>query len=164
MQKHEERIGVRIPGQGYFMVTAMVGPFESDEEVLPRISTTVGTIFNVSGTKYEVTRSSPFTLKKLPSADEESEEEAPPPPPKRAKPAKVERVSEPPPPSERRASLPPGPQVGERWKPRDPRRIASFIVVAVEDDHVVTDDGRKIQLARFPRYERVDVTSKASSA
>lgn len=160
MQKHEERIGVRIPGVGFYMVSAKVGPFDSDEEVLSRISTTVGAIFNVAGTKYEVTRSDPFTLKKISSIDDQYEEE--PAAPKKPEPAKVERASEPPP-SERRLSQPPGPQVGEQWRPKDPRRIASFTVVAVNADHVVTDDGRKIQLARFPKYTRVAAASKASA-
>jgi len=47
-----------------------------------------------------------------------------------------------PPQSERRASVP---AVGECWKPKDPRRIASFTVKEVipEQDLVITDDNRK---------------------
>jgi hypothetical protein len=155
MQKHEERIGVRIPGQGYHMVTALVGALESDEEVLARISKVVGTVFNVSGTKYELLSSSPYRLKRLPNEDEEGEAEAPKKePPKKEPRVKAEKPPKPPKPpeEEKKIALP---QVGERWKPRDPRRIAAFTVVSIADDHVVTDDGRKIQLARFPRYERV---------
>lgn len=152
MSKHEERIGVKIPGQGYYMLTVMVGTLDSDEEVLSRITKKVGSVFNVSGVKYELVKSEPYTLLRLPSEDDE--EPAP------RKPVQATRKSEPPE-STKRVSLPPGPAVGEVWKPRDPRRIASFTVVAIKDDHVVTDDGRQIQLARFPRYERVSVASPA---
>jgi hypothetical protein len=172
MPKYEEQIGVKIPGQGHYMVSLAVGPFDTDEQVLSRISTRVGTIFNVTGQKFEVVSSQPFKLRKLvdksSSDDEEEAQKARPP---KAGPPKVEapkteplprHVTEPPP-SEKRTALPAGPQVGERWKPKDPRRIASFVVVAVEDDYALTDDNRKIQLARFPRYERVsEAPSKAS--
>lgn len=47
------------------------------------------------------------------------------------------------------------PVVGETWKPKDPRRKTSFTVVEVDEDSVLTDDGRRIQLARFHRYERI---------
>jgi hypothetical protein len=169
MQKHEERIGVRIPGVGQYMVNVMVGPFDSDEEVLARISQKVGTVFNVLGTKYEVVSGNPFKLKKLPNPDDEDgtpEEEHPKPKAEdKPKPAKKEAPAKEDAPASKRREAPSVvmPQVGERWKPRDPRRIASFTVVAVESDHVVTDDGRHIQLARFPRYEKVpETTSKAS--
>lgn len=153
MPKYEEQIGVKIPGQGYYMVSLAVGPFDSDEEVLSRISTKVGTVYNVTGSKFEVIRSSPFKLKRL--AQKDDVDDAP----------EAKRTSiDPPPSSERRSTeSPPNPQVGERWKPKDPRRIASFLVVKVEADHVVTDDGRTIQLARFHRYKRVaSASSKAS--
>ncbi len=159
MPKYEEQIGVKIPGQGYYMVSLAVGPFDSDEQVLSRISTKVGTVYNVTGSKFEVISSSPFRLKRLVQKAEVDEEEK-----VVAPKAKVQQpASEPPPASERRPSQPAvAPQVGEQWKPKDPRRIASFLVVVVEADHVVTDDGRKIQLARFHRYERV--TTAASKA
>lgn len=168
MPKHEEKIGVKIPGQGYYMVSLEVGPFDTDEQVLSRISTKVGTVYNVAGEKFEVVKSSPFKLKKLASNTEEADEPRPKREPKPEKapskvPPKPERKSGPPPSDRRSAASSPVPRVGEQWKPRDPRRIATFTVVAVENDYVVTDDGRKIQLARFPRYERVNqAASKAS--
>lgn len=163
MPKYEEQIGVKIPGQGYYMVSIEVGPFDTDEQVLARISTRVGTVYNVSGQKFEVVRSDPFKLKKLvvkPEKDDEEEDEKP--KVRKTKPPKPP-VSEPPPPSERRVQPSDGPQVGERWRPRDPRRIKSFVILAVKKDYVLTDDNREIQLSRFPRYERVAAaTSKAS--
>jgi hypothetical protein len=161
MPKFEEQIGVKIPGQGHYMVSIAVGPFDTDEEVLARISTRVGTIFNVTGTKYEVVCSSPFKLKKL-TEKSESEEDEPPPKKSRA-PKEAKPTNETPPPLSKRRDAEIGPQVGETWKPKDPRRIASFVIVSVEADHVVTDDGRTIQLARFLRYERLkEASSKAS--
>lgn len=49
-----------------------------------------------------------------------------------------------------------GPQVGERWRPRDPRRKSGFTIKAVTEDSVLADDGRTIALNRFDRYEKVD--------
>ena len=126
----EEKIGVRLPDGTCHMAVVKVGALDSDEDVLKRISTRVGTLFNVTGQKYVVTSQDPFLLKKL--ADEE---EVP------VTPVQIDTS---------------GPQVGETWRPRDPRRKASFIVIAVEEDHVKTNDGRRIQLARFKRYERVE--------
>jgi hypothetical protein len=123
-QGFEEKIGVRLPDGTRHMAVVRVGALDSDEEVLKRISTKVGTLFNVTGTKYLVTCQDPFKLKKVGSEEPEVAEA--------------------------------GPQVGETWRPKDPRRKASFIVLAVEGDLVVTNDGRKIQLARFKRYERVE--------
>lgn len=166
MPKYEEQIGVKIPGQGHYMVSLEVGPFDTDEQVLSRISTKVGTIYNVTGQKFEVVSSQPFKLKKLNREPSEEDVEAPKKsrPPKKPSEPSPQSLNEIPPPSERRTSAPSSePQVGERWKPRDPRRIASFVVVAIEADHVLTDDGRKIQLARFPRYERVDTAAAKAS-
>ncbi len=159
MPKYEEQIGVKIPGQGYYMVSLEVGPFDTDEQVLSRISTKVGTVYNVTGQKFEVVSSQPFRLKKLTVKPEpkEDEDEAP----RRSRPPKKISIS----PSEpsRPTSQLTGPQVGERWKPKDPRRIASFLIAAVEDDYVLTDGGRTIQLARFPRYERVSIAASKAS-
>ena len=47
------------------------------------------------------------------------------------------------------------PRPGEVWRPRDPRRKATFTVKAVTDTEVVAEDGRSIQLDRMKRYERV---------
>ncbi len=47
------------------------------------------------------------------------------------------------------------PQVGQTWRPKDPRRKASFTIVGVSGGEVRTDDGRTIQLARMSRYVRV---------
>jgi len=135
-QSFEEKIGVRLPDGTRHMAVVKVGALDSDEDVLKRISTRVGTLFNVTGTKYLVTCQDPFRLEKvvgdvwaLPKVE-------------KAVSAVVAQTTS-------------GPQVGETWRPKDPRRKASFIVLAVEEGHVVTDDGRRIQLTRFKRYERV---------
>jgi len=128
---HEENIGVRLPDGTRHMATVRVGALDSDEDVLQRISSRVGTIFNVTGVKYKLVSADPFRLKKL----SESEDSTP----------LVEVI--------KTAST--VPTVGERWKPKDPRRKTAFTVKAVEADHVITDDGRTIQLTRFSRYERV---------
>lgn len=155
MRTYEEKIGVRLPGHGFEVVTMRVSGDATDEEIMRRISTAVGTLFNIGGVKYEVTSSLPFRIKQLPR---EQEPEPAVEKPKAVKPKqepKPKADSVPPPPSERRVSLQVTPRVGERWKPKDPRRIADFTVVAIEGDQAVTDDGRRIQLARFKRYEQV---------
>ncbi len=182
MRTHEERIGVVLPGQGPHIVTVQVGALETDEVVLRRISTALGTIFNVGGVKYEVVSSSPFRLKRIANKprEEEAVDEEPPAievvpeeaaqisteavPLEAQAPEPVEKPSTVrPPESSSRLNTINGPRVGERWRPKDPRRKADFIVVAIEDDHAVTNDGRRIQLARFRRYERVPSSeSKAS--
>ncbi len=48
-----------------------------------------------------------------------------------------------------------GPQVGERWRPKDPRRKNSFTILKIEGDTAHTDDGRTVKLDRFRRYERI---------
>jgi len=151
------------------MVTVLVTGLESDEELLQRISKDVGTIFNVTGTKYLVVSSDPFQLKNI--TDEGEPEMVTPVASKssgRSNPvAKLEPpkpASVPPPESERRISHPGGPLVGERWRPRDLRRTdKAFTVVAVHEDHLVTDAGRKVQLARLWRYERVDPSEEPAS-
>jgi len=151
MRTYEEKIGVRLPGQGFSIVSMRVSGDDTDEEIVRRISTQVGAQFNIGGVKYEIVSSLPFKLKKLPREQEHEPEEEMPKPAATKKP-KADSV---PPPSERRVAQPDMPRVGERWKPKDPRRIADFTVTAIEGDHAVTDDGRRIQLARFKRYERI---------
>lgn len=48
-----------------------------------------------------------------------------------------------------------GPQPGEVWRPRDPRRKASFTIKAVTGTEVIAEDGRTVQLDRMSRYEKV---------
>lgn len=70
--------------------------------------------------------------------------------------ASVEKAAEAP---AKRPSRPPAAapvvQIGQRWRPKDPRRKAAFTVVEVGSDYAVTDDNRSIQLARFSRYQLV---------
>lgn len=127
---HEENIGVRLPDGTRHMATVRVGALDSDEDVLQRISSRVGTIFNVTGVKYQLVSADPFRLKKLSNSEDGT--------------PIVEVIK----------TLPTTPIVGERWKPKDPRRKTSFTVKEVFADHILTDDGRTIQLARFSRYER----------
>lgn len=47
-------------------------------------------------------------------------------------------------------------QVGQQWMTKDSRRKqVPFTLVAVNEDHVVADDGRAIKLDRFSRYRLV---------
>jgi len=46
--------------------------------------------------------------------------------------------------------------VGSKWLPKDPRRKQVVLtVVGIEDEQVVMDDGRKIQVERLKRYRQV---------
>jgi len=141
--RYAEQIGVRLPDGTRQTVTVHV---VTDEEVLRHVSTVVGTIFTVKGKEFEVTSKYPFRIKKI----RDVVEVEPPvlestPPPSEEEPKEELTADEPvasPPQSERRASVP---AVGECWKPKDPRRIASFTVKEVipEQDLVITDDNRK---------------------
>jgi hypothetical protein len=67
-------------------------------------------------------------------------------------------------PPPRRSSRPPAPvipiRVGQAWVPKDTRRKPTpFRLVAVNPDHAIADDGRKIQLQRFSRYRLVNEAS-----
>jgi hypothetical protein len=59
-------------------------------------------------------------------------------------------ISEPPP-----SGVQPMVQVGQTWKPRDPRRKASFTVAKIDEDFVYAEDGRKVARERLKRYEMV---------
>lgn len=123
VRTHEERIGIKFPDGTHHIVVVQVSALEDDETILRRFSSPVGTIFNVTGTKYKVVAVEPFELERIESVKE---------------------------------SLPSVlPMVGQVWKPKDPRRKGTFTVVELDGDEVVTDDGRRIQLSRFNRYERL---------
>lgn len=163
MKKHEEQIGVRLPDGRRYMATVLAGALETDEEILVRMTKEVGTIFNVNAQKLLVVSLNPFRLKNITEVDEGDEAPKPkkerlPEPTRPVEP--VEKV-EAAPQSERRLSSS-GPAVGERWRPKDPRRIASFVVKDVQGDVVLTDDGRSIALSRFSRYVRVEEAATKS--
>lgn len=164
-RKQLEYVGITIPGKGKRIGQIAIGPYEKEEEIFRKISTIVGTQFRLAGIDYEVVCSEPFKLVQLTQGQEpfklksrgpevtesvfaedtlvvEDQSEA-----------KVETtaVTTPQKPSVRVA----GPAVGERWRPRDPRRVASFTIVKIEGETVFTDDGRTVKLDRFKRYERV---------
>lgn len=175
MKKHEEQIGVRLPDGRRYMATVQVGPLESDEEILVRMTKDVGTIFNVNAQKLLVVSLDPFRLKNITEVEEEDEEPKTRKRPERPTPAApvpvvvatVETEAAPvevdtAPKSERRQTTS-GPSVGERWRPKDPRRIASFVVRDIQGDEVLTDDGRSISLNRFGRYVRVEEAVTAKS-
>jgi hypothetical protein len=183
MKKFEEQIGVRLPDGRRFMATALVGPLESDEEILSRMTNDVGTIFHVNGQKLLVTSLKPYRLKNITDDAVEESSEVPsddsvkpvaapvpeevtqehlepvvqklPEPEPQPDPPVIQSAPEPEPKSRRRPSTI-VPAVGERWRPKDPRRIASFVVKEVRGAEVLTDDGRSIALGRFDRYVRVD--------
>jgi hypothetical protein len=169
MKKHEESIGVRLPDGRRFMATALVGPLESDEEILERMTKEVGTIYNVTGQKLLVVCLNPFKLKNITEREEDFEEPREREVKKVPSVAKVEPVvsknepEEAEPESERRSSST-IPAVGERWRPKDPRRIASFVVKDVQGEAVLTDDGRSIDLKRFSRYVRVEAAPLKAEA
>jgi len=150
MKKYEEQIGVRLPDGRRYMATVLVGPLESDEEILVRMTKEVGTIFNVNAQKLLVTSLKPFRLKNITEV-EDGEDNVRDLKVRRPKAEPVERE----PKSERRPAAS-TPVIGERWRPKDPRRLASFVVKDVTDDAVLTDDGRSIALNRFGRYVRVE--------
>lgn len=120
----EEQIGVKYPNGAHHVVTLQVGVLDSDETVLKRLVREVGTVFNITGTKYKVVSIDPFVFKRLGGENEEA----------------LPQVL---------------PTIGETWKPKDPRRKTSFKIIGLEGDAALTDDGRRIQLSRFNRYERL---------
>lgn len=161
MRTLEETIGVRVPGQGYQLATVRVRATDSDEDILRGLSRVVGTTFNVSGTQYELISLEPYKLKRLVTPKRKDGTVDDP----------VDEVIEVVTTSEVIKS-PPGllplpnagakgitPCVGETWKTKDKRRSTTFTISAIDGDYAVTPDGRRIQLARFCRYERLDLTS-----
>jgi hypothetical protein len=48
-----------------------------------------------------------------------------------------------------------GPQPGERYRPKDPRRKSGFTIKAVTETSVIADDGRVVSLDRMKRYEKI---------
>lgn len=48
------------------------------------------------------------------------------------------------------------PQLGQKWRDRDARRPTPFIIANLTDEHVLTDDGRKISRSRMHRYKIVE--------
>lgn len=133
----EETIVVQVPGHGSQLVHCRMKPGEGDDEVAKRLSFRFksGTVLGIDGAKWRVDGPGNVTLMFDPIDGVYPKGNG-----------SVE---------ERQAAAKELPQPGETWKPKDPRRKASFKVLKVEDDHVHTDDGRTIQLARMVRYERV---------
>jgi len=156
MIKYEEQIGVRLPGGLLHLATVKVGALESDEEILARISTEIGTLFNVTGTRYIVTSSKPFKLKQIKDDAEPVESKVRTQVKTDSAQGDFKKLE-----SHNETSMP---AVGECWRPRDPRRVSSFFVKAIEGDHAVTDDGRRIQLARFVRYDKVQSLVQTSGS
>ncbi len=48
-----------------------------------------------------------------------------------------------------------GPQVGQVYRPKDPRRKSSFTIKAVHEDSVEGEDGRIVKMDRLGRYSLV---------
>jgi hypothetical protein len=144
---YEESIGVKVPGQSHQIATVRVSATDSDEDVLRGISKIVGTVFNVTGVRYELVSAEPFKLKRLNGSKK-----------------KNLTVDDPPEESLEVFGLPPelsketkvaGFQVGETWKTKDKRRSTTFKVLEIDGDFALTDDGRRIQRARSCRYTRI---------
>ncbi len=161
---HEETIGVKVPGQGHQIATVRVSATDSDEEVLRGISKVVGTIFNVTGVRYELVSAEPYKLKRLNGKKKDLTVDDPP------EEDHVLEISEPPSESPMGSPLKDsnpveiskvnskdvsGFQVGETWRTKDKRRSTTFKVMSIDGDFALTDDGRRIQRARSCRYIRI---------
>lgn len=226
-----EYVSVTPPGGRKSIGQVAMLPTDSDETVLKRISTKVGTRFRLTGIDYEVVNSDPFKLIRLndndealtfrrkeaeerlevlaptptpnnqvssqasqtPSAKEEAqtsteeeasltssqeeetstEEETPQEeistreasqeevtlkgsvetaPSLKEEVPKLQRET---PNKERTISQKTLPKIGETWRPKDPRRKASFKILDIINDTVHTDDGRTVKLERLRRYVKV---------
>lgn len=183
MSKQLEYVGIKLPGQGRRIAQIAIGPYEKEEQVFERISKIVGAEFRLAGITYVVTSSEPFKIaqvtpegqvpfkRRVPEGLEwdvnvddkieasdynhietvETTVVAPEPPREIATPPIVVEqpveIAEP--------VMVVGPQVGEQWRPKDPRRKNPFTIVKIEGDTAHTDDGRTVKLDRFRRYERV---------
>lgn len=173
MRTLEETIGIKVPGQRYQLATVRVRATDSDEDILKRLSRIVGTVFNVTGTRYELLSFEPYKLKKLGGSNDRATTvddpvEASVEPVKTPKAPKIktstETQVEPTKTSETIAVTTKDvkssdPKVGETWKTKDKRRSTTFKIAAIEGDYAITNESRRIQLSRFCRYERVDLTS-----
>ena len=155
-KRHEEVLSVTLPGGRLQLATVFVNATDTDEDVCKGISQVVGTIFRISGVSYKLTRLDPYTLKRLDvkktrelTVDDPPEEVSE---VHNVKPDLTPSVSE----VLENFVRPYGlPQAGETWKTKDKRRSTTFRIATIEGDFAITEDGRRIQLARFRRYERI---------
>lgn len=155
-----EKVCVNIPGSVKAVIEAPAAPSDDDRDIATRLAKgfPVGTIFGFSGAKWksiskeppqvvEITHLQEAAPKKRKSFDEMMEAVGP-------LPTAVLVGHEPfasSQPSQNRM-----PKPGEVWKPKDPRRVASFKVKEVTSSEVIADDGRTVSLERWSRYVRVD--------
>lgn len=168
-----EKISVTVPGTAPQVLDIEVHNADSDKDIALRLSRTfpAGTLVGVSGVKWflhgpeqvdEVTVNDAQALQKLVEAtlakplDEGlkavrkgfSEHVR-----KNLAERARERFSHPPEQIDARPQG--GPQPGEVWKPKDPRRKSGFTIKAVTETEVIAEDGRTVSLDRMKRYERV---------
>ncbi len=140
-----EKICIDIPGQGKTIIDAAVRPSDGDREIATRLAKgfPIGTVFAFSGVKWRSTSKEPPHVEEIllgqPTVSRSLEQKV-----------QVEA-----PPTDRVPLTATRPQPGETWRPKDPRRIATFKVQEVTDLEVVADDGRRISLDRWSRYVRV---------
>lgn len=144
-----EKICINIPGQGKTIIDAAVRPSDGDREIATRLAKgfPIGTVFAFSGVKWKSTSKEPPHVEEILPGQSgaphvEQEPQSVKPPAQRAIPTTTPAQAS-------------RPQPGETWRPKDPRRIATFKVQEVTDLEVVADDGRRINLDRWSRYVRV---------
>lgn len=166
-----EYVTIVSPSGDRHIIEVPVRITEDNVDIARRLAASmkVGTIIGVSGDRFSVESSSPVQVRLLlKEADPDEANDGPlssrtP----MGKPESVPPLAQPPSPEDEAAEIfrapdsgedgsSEEPKVGEVWRPRDPRRKSSFRVVAVNGDVVTTSDGRRIQLARFKRYDRVE--------
>lgn len=125
-----EKVVVSLPGVPSQVIDVEVRASEGDDDIARRLAPTfpVGTLLSVSGVKWRVVSQSPPEVAEV------------------GVPQPVLALVDPP---------KDGPQPGERWRPRDPRRKSGFTIKAVTETEVIADDGRTVSLDRLKRYERV---------
>ncbi len=179
-----EKIVVNTPGVGPQVIDVEVRPDEGDDDIAKRLARSfpLGTLLSVSGAKWRVTSNDPPKVieegvQAPPRANPEVgydqngvwntgplgiEEPS-------TTSVGGELVLQPgagvPPREPVLVSVPPvlaklpklqhGPQPGEQWRPKDPRRKSGFTIKAVTETEVIAEDGRTVSLDRMRRYEKI---------
>ena len=130
---HQEMVSIRVPNAGFVTLPIAVDLDESDEQIASRLvakgNYPIGTVLGLGSTKWVVLENR--GVKQIP----------------RLLRGEANR---------RDIDLDTtGPQVGQTYRPKDPRRKSSFTIKAVHADSVEGEDGRVVKLDRISRYSLV---------
>lgn len=122
---HQEMVSIRVPNAGFVTLPIAVDLDESDEQIASRL---------VAKSNYPIGTVLGLGSTKWVVLENRGVKQIP-------------RLLTP--------SIDLGPQVGQTYRPKDPRRKSDFTIKAVHADSVEGEDGRVVKLDRISRYSLV---------